>query len=318
MPVIDDLDYRPGWLFRNGHISTAYAALLRRTRFKFEFRERLDTDDGDFLDVDHKFQGSRKLAILCHGLEGSSSSNYILGMGATLFNAGYDIVAWNHRSCSGEMNRLKRFYHHAVTDDLHFVVSSYADRYDQVVLVGFSLGANLVLNYLGRQEFDLSNRIKAGLCFSAPVDLPSCVVEIHKPHNKIYHDRFLKSIKQKIAQKQSYMPGLDLKPLKEIKSLRALDNAYTAPLHNFEDGMDYYLKSCSKPYLGNIEIPTLLVNAQNDSFLGDACYPREEAGQNPSLHLCMPKYGGHCAFVSFGRDIYWSESIGLQFLETHL
>lgn len=303
---------------RHGHVHTIVPALFRKVYFSFALRERFELADGDFIDIDISRQGSTKVVILLHGLEGSSGSQYILGMAKALYPLGYDVLAINHRSCSGEMNRLPRMYHHAAFQDLDEMLHHYAPAYDQVVLAGFSLGANMSIHYLAYlatlKQHPVKEKIKAALCFSAPLDLVEGVEEIHKPKNKIYHDRFLRSIKKKLALKQQTMPEIHLHPLEEIKTLSQLDEYYTAPLHGFDSGADYHRKASCFDKLSVIDIPTLLVNALDDPFLSPGCFPVDVAGKSEHVYLQLPEYGGHVGF-SARKDVYWSEQQAILFLK---
>lgn len=275
----------------------------------------MDISDGDFLDLDWWKTGNDKLVILGHGLEGSSNSTYILAA-AHLFNAnGFDVLAWNHRSCSGEMNRLPRFYHHGVTEDAQTVINQ-TGEYCKVFYIGYSLGGNILLKYLGDANHTKPNNFKAGVAISAPVDLPSCVVEIHRQRNRIYHNRFLKTLVNKVEEKSRMLPKeLDASLLQKVKTLTDFDQYYTAPLHGFSSAKDYYEKASSKPYLPGITIPTLLLQAQDDPMLGVHCFPFKEAEESAFLHLLVTRYGGHVAFTQPGSKWHWMEKVAMQFIQ---
>ena len=158
MPILKS-DFIPHPLLLNGHVHTIYPAFFRKSDFKFKERERITLFDGDFLDLDWHKQGSDKLAVLCHGLEGSSGSSYILTMGEYLSERGYDILAVNYRSCSGEINNRPRFYHHGATDDIHDIVKRQTG-YKHVHLIGYSLGRNLILKY-ATDKFEIPENLKS-------------------------------------------------------------------------------------------------------------------------------------------------------------
>ncbi len=303
---------------RHPHVHTIVPALFRKVPFVYKTRERMELPDGDFVDVDISRQGNKKAVLLCHGLEGSSHSQYVLGMAKALLPLGLDVLAINHRSCSGEMNRLPRMYHHAAFEDIEEVLHKYAAQYQEITLVGFSLGANLILHLLAHftksEKHLLKAKIKAAVCFSAPLNLVEGVEVIHEARNKIYHDRFLKSIKRKIAIKQKTIPETRLKPLETIKTLRELDDFYTAPLHGFKDGHDYHVQASCFAKLKDIEIPTLIIQALDDPFLSEGCFPAKVAKQSKMVHLQLPKYGGHVGFSAKG-EVYWSEQQAINFLQ---
>lgn len=313
MPVLEN-NYSPkGWL-KYGHLQTIYPSFFRKIDFKFDERQRITLSDGDFLDLDWKKDGNDKLIVLCHGLEGSSSSSYILGMSKFFNENGFDVLAINYRSCSGEMNLNMRFYHHGATDDLHEVMP-YCKDYSGVHLIGYSLGGNLVLKYVGEDVFAKPDNLKSVTAFSVPIDLEDCVREIHKAKNQIYVQNFLITLKKKIKAKAEDLPELKTEHLKKIKSLVDFDNHYTAPIHGFKDAYDYYQKVSSKRFLKNIKIPALIVNAEDDPMLGDFCYPYEVAENSDTLHFIQTKYGGHCGFIEKDDEHYWSERTALSFIQ---
>jgi predicted alpha/beta-fold hydrolase len=312
MPILKDSTYNPPKLLKNGHIQTLYPYFFRKVKDVNYSRKRLHTVDQDFLDVDVSDVGSNKLLILSHGLEGSSNTQYIRGMTKHFNNLDIDVASWNMRSCSGELNWTEKFYHALMTSDLNQVVEYAKGRkeYDEIYLIGFSLGAILTSNYLGELGKDVDPLIKKATLFSTPCDLYSSVKELSRPMNKMYLENFLKTMRNKILEKHNTigLSKVDIKHLKKIKTFQEFDNRFTAPLHGFKDASDYYEKGSCKPKLKNIEVPTLMVNAKNDPFLGKDCFPIKEANENPNLYLEMPKTGGHVGFLDDqGKSILWSE-----------
>jgi len=316
MPILNS-NYKPSLLFRNGHIHTIYPALFRKPPAIAWERQRLELADGDFLDLDWLLQDSNRLVVLGHGLEGSSNSTYILAAAHLFFANGFNVLAWNHRSCSGEMNRLPRFYHHGVTDDLDAVITQTA-RFEEVHYVGYSLGGNVLLKYLGENTIQKPTNFKSAVAISAPIDLPSCVQEIHRKSNRLYHNRFLKTLKQKVVDKAQLMPDrLSTKDLEKVRTLTDFDNYYTAPIHGFSDAADYHLRASSKPFLPTIKLPTFLLQAQDDPMLGSDCFPIREAEENKNLHLLLTKYGGRLAFKQPSSKWHWMEKVALDFIQKH-
>lgn len=276
-------------------------------------RERITTTDNDFLDLDWLTQHSRKLAIISHGLEGNTSRAYMKGMARALYGGGFDVLAWNFRGCSDEMNRQLRFYHSGATDDLDAVVRHALQRgYSEIYLAGFSLGGNLTLKYLGEKK--PYPEIKKAIVFSTPLDLYTSCLKISKPANMIYASRFLSSLKQKIRSKSLLLSGLDLTGLDKIKTILAFDDRYTAPLHGFQGAMDYYKQCSSIHFIETISIPTLIVNAQNDPFLSELCYPVAQCKSHHYAKFENPRHGGHVGFAQFNKNgLYWSEERALSF-----
>ncbi len=282
-------------------------------------RERIFTPDDDFLDIDWSRSGSNKLAIISHGLEGSSNSNYVVGMVKMLNRNGWDALAWNYRSCSGEINRQLRFYNSGTIDDLECVVQHTLknNSYQKIVLIGFSMGGNLTLLYLGQKNGQIDNKIERAVVFSVPCDLEASTNELAKFKNKIFMRRFLTALHQKIKAKMETMPGqINDDDFHLIKDFKTYDDRYTAPLHGFKNAEDYWEKCSSNRFIPEIKIPTLIVNARNDPFIADGCYPIEEASSNKNVFLEIPKSGGHVGFIQFKKDkSYWSEERTMKFLK---
>ncbi len=319
MPLIAPSDYRAPFLLGNGHLQTVYPSLFRRVKWVPYRRERMDTPDGDFLDLDWLSVGAARVAILSHGLEGNTQRAYMRGMARALNRAGWDVLAWNFRGCSGEPNRLLKSYHSGKSEDLHTVIEHVLrpKRYHSVALVGFSMGGNITLKYLGERGEGLAPEIQGAVTFSVPCDLASASEELARPGNQIYMRRFLKMLRQKIRDKMTLFPGqIDDDEFVHIRNFRDFDERYTAPLNGFAGAEDYWEKCSSRPFLPNIRIPALLVNARNDPFLSPRCYPEDIARENPCLYVEMPVSGGHVGFVQWNREgIYWSEQRAVQFLE---
>jgi uncharacterized protein len=309
--------YIPPRLLFNAHLQTIYPALFRKV-ITFWKRVRITTPDDDFLDIDWLQQGSKKLVILSHGLEGNSHRPYINSMADIFFRNGYDVMAWNYRGCSEEINKQLRFYHSGATDDLDHVIrqASLQNNYQEINLIGFSLGGNITLKYLGEQNDNTLSLLKKAVVFSVPLDLHASCIQISKLSNRIYANRFLRSLKQKVRRKAIAYPQLDIKPLSGITNLIDFDNRYTAPIHGFKDALDYYKKCSSIHFLSNIRIPALIVNAKNDPFLSEECFPTVK-GENPYIVLDYPENGGHCGFASFNKEgVYWSEQRAFEFINT--
>jgi uncharacterized protein len=315
MPIVTSRFSAPWWL-RNGHTQTILPALVTRTSpEKFE-RERLELADGDFLDLDWLRSGHARLAILTHGLEGSSRADYICGFAAALAAAGWDVLAWNFRGCSGEPNRLLRYYHAGDTGDLGRLIEHSAQRYSRIALVGFSLGGNVTLKYLGEAPPHAS--VNAAVAVSAAVDLAACVRRLdRRADNWLYRQRFLATLFSKIEQKARQFPGqLDLTGMRRIRGIEAYDERYAAPIHGFRDAEDYYARSSSRQFLSKISVPTLILSARNDPFLAPECFPESDAEANPQLFLEAPESGGHVGFLDLRRGVMpWSEWRVAEFLE---
>lgn len=315
MPILHSY-YKPAFVFKNGFIATVFSGLCRRVSLA-QKRERIQLNDGDFLDLDWSYAAttpSDKLIILLHGLEGNGQRPYITGA-AKLFNAkGVDAVCVNFRGCSGEDNLKYYSYHSGATNDLQAVIQHVTSNknYTTLYLKGISLGANIILKYLGERD-SLPEAIKAAVAISVPCDLSGAAKALHAFKNKPYHDRFLRHLKKRLENKQIKFPEHITKvDIESIKTLSDFDEVYTSKAHGFANAQDYYAKCASLQFLKRITVPTLIINALNDSFLSTNCYPVSEAKTNPSIYLEMPKYGGHSGFVMKG-EAYYNEIRALEF-----
>mgnify|MGYP000058934598 CR=1 FL=1 len=317
--MLEPRSYRAPRFLRNPHLQMIAANQVRLVRGVGYERERLETPDGDFLDVDWAPVGAPRAAVLCHGLEGHSRRPYVLGMARALNRAGWDVCAVNYRGCSGTPNRKPFFYHSGMTEDLETVVRHVTHRagYSTVALVGFSLGGNLILKYLGDRGREVPVQIRAAVAFSVPCDLAGSARAISRPRNRLYLRRFLRRLRKKIEAKQALFPELlSTAGYESIRTFEDFDNRYTAPLHGFRDAQDYYAKASAKPVLERIAVPTLLVNALDDPFLSPECFPYREASQSPYLVLETPCHGSHVGFYDLSRDgTLWSERRTAAFLQ---
>ena len=320
MPLVESSSYRPPLPFRSAHLNTIYPALLRTVREVDYQRERLDTPDDDFIDLDFSRVGVRRTVLVLHGLEGSAQRPYVRGMIRRFNRAGYDGVGFNFRSCSGEMNRQINSYNMAATDDLDLAVRylNAQHGYEEIVLVGFSLGGSVILNYLSDGKFSVPPAVKRAVCFSVPVDITTANSYINRFENWAYRDRFMKSLMVKMREKARQYP--ELEPLiagnRRPRKFWDFDGAFTAPLHGYASAEDYWARASALPHLPRLKTPTLLVQAQDDTFLSPECYPIELAREHSYLHLEITRWGGHCGFVTASEDgTYWTEERAVQFVE---
>jgi hypothetical protein len=300
MPIYKS-DFSPTLPFKNPYFNTMYRPFFMKDICNYE-RERVKTWDNDFIDLDFSFVGSKIIALMIHGLEGSSESKYMASTSNHLNNCGFDTVCFNLRSCSGEDNMLLTTYHSGKTEDLDFILQHLLKNYEysQIILIGFSLGGNLTLKYLGEYQQKMSSKIKGAVAISVPIDITSAEAEMDKLKNKLYVEIFFKTLKNKILEKSYKFPEyhLDKDKLFRAKKFKDLEILYTVPVFGFESPEDYWKKASSKPHLLSIDRPTLLINAKDDTFLSPACYPKKEAIQSDFFYLEIPDYGGHIGFVT--------------------
>lgn len=318
MPIIKS-NYNPPHIFKNGHFSTIYAGLYRKVDGVYQRRERITLSDNDFIDLDWSYAAHHKnvskLIVILHGLEGNAQRAYIKGTAKVFNRNGYDAVAMNYRSCSGEQNRLFRAYTAGATEDLREVMTHILTHYPQyghIVMKGFSLGGNLLLKYLG-EPIRVPKEVKAAIAVSVPCRLDGSLKQMRRAENYLYNKMFIKYLRRKLLEKHAAFPSLiSLEEIEKAKSMFQIDNLYTSKAHGFEDAQDYYDKCSSRQFIPTIKIPTLLINAKNDSFLSKCCYPIEEAEQNEHFYFEMPKYGGHVGFFD-GGEVYYNEKRAFDF-----
>ena len=316
MPILTESLYKPHPFLKNAHIQTIYPALFRRVKGVRYSREKLETPDGDFLDLDWSTLRSKKLALISHGLEGSTDQPYVKGMVKSLNENGWDVLAWNFRGCGGRPSRQIHSYHSGKSEDLDHVVEHVLRKnYKSVTLIGFSVGGNITLKYLGEKGESLDPRLESSVTFSVPCNLKSTSYKLATLENRIYMEWFLMSLRKKVKQKENEMKlfGINTKKTYLISTFEEFDNRFTAPLNGFEDADDYWEKSSSLYYLSEIKIPSLLVSALDDPFLTPDCFPVEEAKNNECLFLETPSCGGHVGFVSPNLH-YWAEERAISFL----
>lgn len=317
MPLIEKSNYvAPSRFFQNPHISTIYLGRFRKTIRPDYQRERLELEDGDFLDVDYKIQSKEVAIILCHGLEGASDRAYNNTSANYFLEKNWSVFAWNNRSCSGEMNRLPVLYHHASVDDLDRIVQFVREKgFQEIFLLGFSMGGAQVMNYLARKNEN--NWIKAGVAISTPIHLKDSAESLKRGFNRVYLKNFTIKISRKLREKRQQFPELiDWSKVAKIKTFDEVDDYFTAPLHGFRDKEDYYRKASPDYTMELIKTPVLVINAWDDFFLGENCFPIEFAKNHSNIYLETPKNGGHCAFPMKNSPYSYSEVRGFEFFES--
>ncbi len=317
MPILAASHYVPPFPFRNAHVNTIYPALFRKVPDVHYERERIYTPDGDFLDLDWSLVGSDTLLIALHGLEGNADRAYMRGLVRRFKLGVWDVLALNMRGCSGEPNQQLRAYHMGATDDLQTVITHVEnlDRYRRVALLGFSLGGNVTMRYLGEKGDSLSKLIHKAAVFSVPCHLLTASANFNQLKNRVYLKRFLKTLNEKMHDKARRFPDAYQLHIERPRNFDEFDEVFTAPVHGYQGAVDYWTRAGSRDVLHQIKIPALMVNAQDDTFLSDECYPTELAKKSNLFHLMSPRFGGHCGFYTPGRhNIYWSEEQAFRFI----
>ena len=293
--------YRAPWWLPGGHLQTIYSVYLDR-RYRVDYlRERWDTPDGDFIDLDW-IEGDPKkpLLVLFHGLEGSSRSHYALSLMHAVRQLKWRGVVVLFRSCSGEINKLPRAYHSGDSAEINWILRRLKSRHSpgKLYAVGISLGGNALLKWLGEQGEEAGNIVKAAAAVSAPIDLMAVGDNLGQGFNLFYTRTFLASMKRKYLVKLRRYPDLvDGEAMLRSRTLREFDDVVTAPLHGYKDTDDYWTRASSKPGLISVRVPTLLVNAKNDPFCPASALP-SPAEVSAAVTLDYPQAGGHAGFVS--------------------
>ena len=288
--------YRPAWWLPDGHTQTLWAALCRRPPPIQPRGERLELPDGDFLDLVHVGPAEAPTVLLLHGLEGSVDSPYARALLAAVAANGWHGVLMHFRGCSGELNRLARSYHSGDTGDVASVAAHLSRTSPALAAVGYSLGGNVLLKYLG--ECGTASPICAAAAVSAPFDLSVAADTLSRGFSRLYQRRLVDSLKDKARRKFARIPApIDLGGLEHWNDFRTFDDRVTAPLHGFVDAVDYYTRSSCRPFLRHIATPTLIVHAVDDPFLDPLGIPAaEELAADVDLELA--ERGGHVGFVT--------------------
>ena len=321
MPIINSAYQKPPFPYFNGHAQTVFPSMFRKIVEPIYERERLELTDGDFLDLDWFRKDSDRLIILTHGLEGSSERHYVKETAKLFYEKGWEALAWNCRSCSGEMNRNLRMYNHGDIEDITEVIN-YANqqkKYQQIVLAGYSMGGNIGMKYLGVNGKNIPENIKVSINFSAPTDLLSSVKLLDLPKSWFYSNRFRQKIWKKIQIKAAQFPGVvDISNYKKVKVWEDFDTYFTAPVNGFDSAQAFYRFASAKFFMEGISIPTLLVNAKNDPILTPDCNPIQLAKSNPNFYLEMPEQGGHVGFTTRDKDYSFMALRGWDFVQASL
>jgi len=318
MPVVYK-NFKPNFILKNRHLNTVFRYYFNNENTAYK-RQRVELKDGDFIDLDLSLVQGKKAIIAIHGLEGSSKSNYIQALARTANEKNTDLIALNLRSCSGEPNRKLASYHSGKTADLaeiiDYVITNY--NYEKIYLVGYSLGGNLTLKYMGEYVNNMPDIVKAAVGVSVPCNLEGSALTLNSSYfRRKYLANFLKTLKAKALDKISRFPNaMDKEKIANAKDFIAFDDAFTAPSHGFKDAKDYWSKCSSKPFLKKIGKPSLLIASLDDPFLDDSCYPFEAAKTNPNFTFIATKHGGHVGFSTsfFIKNNNWLETTILNYL----
>ncbi len=318
----------PAWL-PGGHLQTLYPALLARRPAVDYRRQRWDTPDGDFIDLDwteNRDSGLRieeqPLLVLFHGLEGSSRSHYARALMQVAIARGWRGVVVHFRGCSGELNRLPRAYHSGDSTEIDWILRRLQQQQNGAPLhaAGVSLGGNALLKWLGEQGAAATTILRSAAAMSAPLDLHAAGTALEQGFNMVYSQHFLVSMKKKSLLKLQMHPRLfDATAVRAARTLREFDDLVTAPLHGFADVNDYWTRAGSKPWLTRIAVPTFLLNACNDPFLPATALPKPQE-ISAAVTTEFPEAGGHVGFVTgaFPGNLDWPARVVTDFMSAQL
>lgn len=326
-PSFDLEPFRPSPLWLNAHAQTVLANALRSTNGVRFHRLRLNTPDGDFVDLDfagvpgHPLPETAPLVLLLHGLEGSARRSYACEIYKQLARRGVRAAGLNFRSCSGVMNRTQHLYHAGATADVALAMSWLEQRLPGVPkgIVGFSLGGNTLLKYLGEEGTAVP--VRAAAVISPPFDLARVAGVFDTGEGRRYARGFVKSLRRKaVVHAREHSHAFDLHRVYRARTMREFDEAFTAPLHGFRDAADYYAQSSCRAYLPGVRIPTLVIRALDDPFFASDI-PHALLADNPALLPALTPHGGHVAFAEGlqpARFSYWAERQAARFLSAFL
>ncbi len=318
--------FEPHPMFGNGHAQTLVAYVWPR---RFQYRsQRLDderyfeVEEGVKLLAHCRWQKEPRQAptvVLVHGLEGSSSSVYILGSAAKAFRLGFNVVRLNIRNCGATEHLTPTLYNSGMTEDLSAVVKELIERdgLQRIFLVGFSMSGNMVLKLAGENPGALPAELSGICAVSPPIDLASSAISLEERSNWIYQQSFIRSLRRRMRNKQKLFPHLyDTTDLHLIRTIRQFDNRYTSVHGGYANAEDYYARASALPLIPHIRIPTLLIHAKDDPFIPFQSFRDPAIAANPSVIFIAPEHGGHTGFVAAatrGEDRFWAENRVVQF-----
>ena len=311
--------FQPAWWLPTAHLQTIWPALFRKRPKIAITRERVELDDGDFIDLDWYGHSKAPLVMINHGLEGSIASHYALPLMKTLDDAGFASIFMHFRNCSETPNRLARSYHSGDTGDIQAIIQHIVHRHQREVLaaIGFSLGGNALLKWLG--ESGNNNPLKCAAAVSVPFLLADSAAKLSKGFSRLYQWYLLKALKQSYLNKFSTLASpLDVN-IEKLDSFRTFDNEVTAPLHGFKNVDEYYQQSSCRQYLQDIQVPTCIIHSRDDPFMYADSIPRKSE-MSEHIKFVLTDNGGHVGFVSGAypwKAIYWHEKVLCDFLTRH-
>jgi len=288
--------FKPLWYLKNRHLQTILPNIIHPSLPILE-KERIELVDGDFVDLLWTPTRAPQTLLILHGLEGSIHSAYAKRILNYCNAQRLPAVLMHFRGCSGEPNRLLRSYHSGETGDLQQVIAHLKSKsIDNIALLGYSLGGNVTLKYMGETITDPV--IRCAIAVSVPLRLDICADTMDQGFAKIYQATLLRSLIKKMQLKQKLLKASDRdfpNPAK-MRSFRQFDNFFTAPIHGFDSDQHYYLSCSSRQFLDRIDKPTLILQSQDDPFMTAEVLPQEDE-LSDSVKFELSTHGGHVGFI---------------------
>lgn len=325
---LDNIEFSPVGLFKNGHFQTIYNALFYKPMtLKNPKKIEIKIDDKNTIVCDYskaENNTTKTLVILVHGLEGSSESNYIVSTAQKLYKKDYSVLRMNIRNCGGTSHLSETLYNAGLSDDVKKIIEYFKDRFDykNIFVCGFSLGANTVLKMAGEYGNSYPEELKGVIAISPPLDLAECSEEIILPKNMIYDDHYRKRlIKTYKNKKKTHPKNVDLGILSKIKTLKDFDNYITGPAFGYKDAEEYYRLNSSLKFLTDIKVYTVIIQAQDDPIIPFNSTIKAMNINNDNIHFLITKHGGHVGFInSFSAskndiDRRWAENRVVEFVD---
>ncbi len=316
MPIVKS-EFKPAWWLKNPHLQTLWSSFFKQRPDLNLNKERIEVADGDFIDLSSTINIQRKpIILLLHGLEGTLESHYAKPLIKLLEDNGYGVCFMHFRGCSGEINRLKRSYHSGDSADLQTVIDHIKIKYQQspFAVIGFSLGGNVLLKWLGEQKQAASTT--TAIAVSVPFRLKDAADRLEKSFSRVYQKHLISSCQNKYKEKDLKISLSLVEDIQQVNTFFEFDDKITAPLHGFENAEDYYTKSSSRQFLSTIEKPTLILHAEDDPFMWENTPPTENEISD-YVQLELSNSGGHVGFISGKTPFkaeYWADKRILNWL----
>ena len=320
MPVIKESSYHAPFLLSGSHLQTIYPSYFAKAEQIDYTREKMPTADNDYIYLDwaqvNKDARSEELVIIFHGLCGGTMRHYVTSTVHAFREIGIDCMAWNYRVTGRVENATAKATTSDSTDEVEWVVNNAIEKgYKHIYLVGFSMGANLVMLYLGRDAKSLPAQVNGGIGICGTIDIPVCTEHIETELFGVYQKHFVKDLCNHMRHKHEEHPEMfSIDGIDDIKSFKDFDNHFTAPIMGYHDANEYYVHASACAWLKDIKTPALLIQPKNDPFLDGQCYPIEAAEKSNCLYLEMPDSGGHCGFITPHNQLWWPAARSRQFV----